>query len=158
MRFLNPTGVQLGVLQILAQANEPSRHFSKAKAFIQCQIRKLRNGDIPLDDLLVAKKLSRELIDYKVPSPAAQAAMQLQAKGVEPRAGMRVNFWYIYGGVKISDVKTKEVDVKRYKRLVDQAIDELSPSWELTNYGKFVQKTMFFNQRSGHLFDPPTGW
>ena len=80
---------------------------------------------MPLEDLLVKQKLSRELEAYKVPSPAALAAGQLQEQGVGVRAGMRVRFWYVYGGVKIRGTRKSEIDVKRYARLVNQMAEEV---------------------------------
>ena len=121
-RFVAAT--QLGILNILAQADDPVEKLSEAQAYLQNRLRKLRAGKIPLDDLLIAKKLSRELDAYKVPSPAAQAARQLQAQGVEVRAGMRLKFWYVYGGVQVGNVDVKEIDVKRYCHLINQMAGE----------------------------------
>ena len=122
-RFIAAT--QLGMLQILAGADNPAENFPAAQTFVDSQLRRLRAGKVPLDDLLVAKKLSRELEAYKNPGPAAQAARQLQAQGVEVRAGLRVRFWYVYGGVKVKDVSVKELDIKRYGHLMNQMVDEM---------------------------------
>ena len=122
-RFIAAT--QLGMLQILAGADDPAENFPAAQAFVENQLRRLREGRVPPKDLLVAKKLSRELEAYKSPSPAAQAARQLQTQGVEVRAGMRIKFWYVYGGVKVKDVSVKELDIKRYGRLMDQMAEEM---------------------------------
>jgi DNA polymerase elongation subunit (family B) len=85
----------------------------------------LRAGEIPLDHLRVSQKLSRAPEAYKSPSPAALAARQLQASGVEVSPGLRMQFWFVYGGVKVKDVTLKEVDVPRYKRLVELAVEEV---------------------------------
>jgi len=122
-RFVAST--QLGMLNILAQADDPDERIPDVRAFLQRQLSRLKAGRIPLEDLLVAKKLSRELDAYKAPSPAALAAGQLQEQGVGVRAGMRVRFWYVYGGVKIRDTRSSEIDVKRYARLVDLMAEEV---------------------------------
>jgi len=116
---------QLGLLKIMAQADDPDESIPAVRAFLKRQVGRLKAGRIPLEDLLVAKKLSRELEAYKVPSPAALAAGQLQAQGAGVRAGMRVRFWYVYGGVKIRDTRESEIDVKRYARLVNQMAEEV---------------------------------
>ena len=131
--------IQLGLLHILAQTENPTAEFLEVQVFINRQIRRLRDGRVPLENLLVTKTLSRELESYKVPSPAAQAARQLQAQGVQIRAGMRVNFWYVYSGVKITGVEAKEIDVKHYQQLIEKAVDELFPAWQLEGYKKVLQ-------------------
>ena len=103
----------------------------------------MKAGKIPLEDLLVAKKLSRELEAYKVPSPAALAAGQLQEQGVGVRAGMRVRFWYVYGGVKIKDTCESEIDVRRYTRLVDQMAEEV-----FTDQPRDIQPELFRSRGS----------
>ena len=42
---------------------------------------KLSHQEIPLNELIVTQTLSRELDQYRVPSPVARAALQLQAAG-----------------------------------------------------------------------------
>jgi len=123
-------GTQLGVLKILAKADSPTEKLSEARAFVHMQLGKLRKGKVPLDDLLVAKKLSRELDAYKIPGPAAQAARQLQAKGMEVRAGMRVKFWHVYAGVKVGDVSVTEIDTQRYRYLVETGAREIVEIFE----------------------------
>jgi DNA polymerase-2 len=126
-RFVAAT--QLGVLQILAQADDLNQKIPETKHFLQKRLHKLKQGEIQLDDLLVAKKLSRSLEAYKVLSPAAQAARQLQEHGIEVRAGMRLRFWFVFDGVRVGDVEVKEIDVKQYSHLLDQAIEELPFNW-----------------------------
>jgi len=117
--------LQFGILQILAQADNPAERYPEARAYLREQLRRLQEGKVPLEDLLVAKKLSRSLEAYRNPSPAAQAARLYQAKGVQVRAGMRVKFWYVYGGVKVESANAQEIDIKRYRRLVEQMAEEV---------------------------------
>jgi DNA polymerase-2 len=122
--------VQLGALQILAQTDHPEEQAAKAYEYVDRQVRRLRAGKVPLDDLQVAKKLSRDLEAYRTPSPAARAAGRIREHGGDVRAGLRVRFWYVYGGVKVKDVQAGEIDVKRYRRLLDLAIEEVLESWQ----------------------------
>ena len=55
----------------------------------------LRNGDIPLEDLVVAQRLSRDIEQYRQPSPAARAARQLQTLKKQMSAGQVVHFLFI---------------------------------------------------------------
>ncbi|MGD8406388.1 MAG: DNA polymerase domain-containing protein [Anaerolineales bacterium] len=67
-RFVAET--QLGVLKILAQTDHPEELVPQAYRYVERQVQRLKAGKVPLDDLRVAKKLSRELEAYRTPSPA----------------------------------------------------------------------------------------
>jgi DNA polymerase-2 len=87
----------------------------------------LRLGRIPLEELLVAQRLSRALDEYKSPSPAARAAAQLAAAGKPLRAGQRVRFLITLGepGVHAWDlpqpVNPAVLDLRRYAELTLRA-------------------------------------
>jgi DNA polymerase elongation subunit (family B) len=57
----------------------------------------LRRGRVPLEKLLVSRKLSRDLQEYRSPSPAAIAAAQLESVGKTVKPGQRVRFLYTFG-------------------------------------------------------------
>jgi DNA polymerase elongation subunit (family B) len=57
----------------------------------------LRRGEVPPQELLVAQKLSRELAEYRSPSPVARAVRQLEAAGKTVRPGQCVRFVYLRG-------------------------------------------------------------
>ena len=87
----------------------------------------LRAGEMALEQLLVSQRLSRSVEEYRVPSPAARAASQLQAAGKEVRPGQRVRFIYTLGepGVWAWDrpgpPPVESVDVARYSELLLRA-------------------------------------
>jgi len=87
----------------------------------------LRAGRIPLAELVVAHKLSRDLTEFRTPSPAARAAGQLQAAGKVLKPGQRVLFIYTRGepGVHAWDLpqppNPASVDVARYAELTLRA-------------------------------------
>jgi len=89
----------------------------------------LRRGRVPLVSLLVSQKLSRELDEYRVPSPAARAAAQLEAVGKHLRPGQRVRFLYTLGepGVYAWDLpdppNPATVDRRYYRRLLVRAAE-----------------------------------
>ena len=68
-----------------------------AIAYLQSKLTQLRAGQVPLEKLLVTQKLSRELDQYKSPSPAARAVAQLQTVGKEVKVGQYVRFLYTRG-------------------------------------------------------------
>lgn len=95
--------------------------------YLQRWMSALQAGRVPLEKLLVSQKLSKELDEYRVPSPPARAARQLQAIGREFRPGQRVRFIFTRGkpGVYAWDLPEPlhpgAVDVARYRRLTLRA-------------------------------------
>lgn len=69
----------------------------EALALLRRAFDELRRQAVPLEDLLVAQRLSRELQEYRDPSPAALAASQLEALGKRLRPGEEVRFVYVRG-------------------------------------------------------------
>ena len=136
---------QQEILKILACGERPAEMLPAARAFVQRQLRRLEEGQVPLPDLLIAKKLSRELKDYKVPGPAAQAARQIQERGGDVRAGLRVRFWFVHGGVKVREVKAQEIAVKKYRRLLTLAVDEVLSNWENSERGSQQHQLPLFH-------------
>lgn len=90
-------------------------------------VAKLRAGRIPLKHLLVSQKLSRELGEYRTPSPVAKAVAQLERVGKSVRPGQRVRLLYTLGepGVYAWDLPQPPnpavVDVERYLTLLLRA-------------------------------------
>jgi DNA polymerase-2 len=87
----------------------------------------LRGGRIPLEDLLVGQRITRELAEYTTPSPAARAAAQLEAIGKHLRPGQRVRFLYLRGEPDVHAWNLPEMpdpgrlDVNRYRTLLLRA-------------------------------------
>lgn len=93
--------VQTAVLETMARV-PPGRPLSDALPQMQVIVRReleaLCNGRVPLPDLLVTQRLSREPDAYKTPSPAARAAAQLAAIGKARRPGQQIRLLYLRGG------------------------------------------------------------
>lgn len=123
--------IQLAVLEILAKADTPqewAKHVPDVLAFVEHAKQKLKVGHVPYEELIVKQKLSRELEGYKSPSPAAHAALQLQAIGRQIAPGQSVQFLFTRGGSGVQAWELGEVlesgrlDTKRYCTLLDRAI------------------------------------
>ncbi|MCP4419916.1 MAG: hypothetical protein GY805_25160, partial [Chloroflexi bacterium] len=65
--------------------------------FLRQRVADLRNDRIPLEHLLISQRLSREIAEYRTPSPACKAAMQLATIGKPRRPGQRIRFWFVRG-------------------------------------------------------------
>ena len=91
---------QREMLRCLARAETPAAlpgQVSAALEILRAQLRALRAGRVPLESLLVGKKLSKELAGYRVPSPGARAALQLLAAGKPTRPGQRIRLLFTRG-------------------------------------------------------------
>jgi DNA polymerase II len=125
---------QLQALQILAQETDPGRLaalFPSVLNLVQEKMLALNTHIIPLQDLLVTQTLSRELNEYRVPSPVARAALQLQALGKEIHMGQKIKFLYTKSkaGVQAWDlpetIPCSHIDTARYKELLFRAVYEI---------------------------------
>jgi DNA polymerase-2 len=87
----------------------------------------LRTGQIPVERLVVAQKLSRAVSEYRSPSPVARAAAQLEKEGRVLRPGQIVRFVFILGNTKVHawDLSTPpdpaRLDIERYSTLLLRA-------------------------------------
>jgi DNA polymerase-2 len=125
---------QREILQLLAREKDPARLanvFPDVLNFLQKRISALDHRIVPLQKLLITQTLSRELSAYRVPSPAARAACQLQEVGKNIQMGQRIHFLYTRTkqGVHAWDLPEPFdpawVDIARYKELLFRAVYEI---------------------------------
>ncbi len=122
--------VQMECLQRLAQEESPPAAIAALPEVMQrlrAHLRDLTNGRLATEELIVAQKLSREVAEYRSPSPAGRAAMQLVEIGKPLRPGQMVRFVHTLGkpGVHAWDldqpVERSRLDLDRYARLLLRA-------------------------------------
>lgn len=125
---------QLQVLQILAKEKDPGQLTNllpEVLSMVQERASALSDRKIPLTDLLITQTLSRELNEYRVLSPVARAARQLQDLGRNVRMGQRIQFIYTRTrqGVCAWDLpepfNPALIDIPRYKDLLFRAVYEV---------------------------------
>jgi DNA polymerase-2 len=125
---------QLQVLQLLAKEKDPGRLANvlpEVLGMLHERLSALQDRSVPVEELFITQTLSRELVEYRVPSPAARAASQLQSIGKNIQMGQRIQFIY---------VKTKQgvwarglpdlfhpggIDIAKYKELLFRAVYEV---------------------------------
>jgi DNA polymerase-2 len=120
---------QLTILQCLAQAKtleDVQEFIPKAHEIVEQAKRELLAGRIPLENLLITLRLSRDVNAYKSPSPAARAAQQLVKMGKTVAPGQSIQFIYILGKPGVwaygeSEFNEKTLDVEQYLRLLQRA-------------------------------------
>ncbi len=121
--------MQMQLLEYLAQAESVDQlpdYIPGALAILRRHLADLRAGLVPLTDLLVALRLSREPQEYTVKTAGARAGQQLLAVGKSLRPGQRVRLLYLHGGeVQAWDmpqtVDPRRVDRARYYELAVRA-------------------------------------
>lgn len=121
---------QMGILKILAKADDPQKKKRESEEYLFKQISLLREGRIPIEELIISQTLSRPVESYRNPSPTARAACQLQAHGKNVQPGMNIRYVFTYerDGVcawGAGGVQRKMVDVKKYLRLLKRAEAEV---------------------------------
>jgi DNA polymerase-2 len=121
--------------QIMAElATEPhteqlQEHIPAALAIMQRCVADLYSEQVPLEDLVTRKKLSREPDEYKGKSDPAKAARQLRAAGIDVRVGQRIPMVYVLGekpGVyawgQPQKARWDRIDKNRYRELLIRSI------------------------------------
>jgi DNA polymerase-2 len=123
--------IQTRILEDLASLAEVEQFSTLLPALIagiQKDLDDLYRCRVPLEDLTVTQTLSRELDAYRVPSPAAKAAVQLTQIGKEVRPGQRIRFIYTLGEPGVYAWNTPEppapamLDLERYRTLLIRAV------------------------------------
>ena len=94
----------MGMISILAEGRnteEFRRLVPEAIAYARERLLLLRAGEVPLKDLLVSHRMSRQLEDYVVRTVAVRAATELSRSGVELSPGQSVHFLYTPGRERV---------------------------------------------------------
>jgi DNA polymerase-2 len=126
--------LQTQVLNILARESNPARLGDLLPEVVDAvreRLAALQAGQVSPGELIVTQTLSREPAEYRVSSPLARAAAQLQAAGRPLRMGQRVHFLHIRSrpGVFASDLPLSPgpgaIDISRYRELSLRAVHEV---------------------------------
>jgi DNA polymerase I len=150
---------QLQVLQTLAREKDPDKLaqlLPDILSLLQERLSALNARTVPMNELLVTQTLSRELAEYKVLSPVARAARQLQAAGKNIRMGQRIQFVYTRTkqGVCAWDVpeplNPAWIDIAKYEELFLRAVHEVLQPLGVTE--RVLRNWMF--TRASYLLPP----
>lgn len=123
--------VQMELVEYLAHSGDPVQALPGAGRILRARLAQMRNGQVNLEQMLVAQRLTRDADAYRSPSPAARAALQLQEVGKVVKPGQRVRFLYTVGapGVYAWDLPRSpdpgSLDLARYRELLLRAAREV---------------------------------
>ena len=96
--------VQESLLECLSRAQSRKEYLHlipEASLLLEEGLRALRDGEIPLRDLVVTKRLSRAPLDYRKASLTAIVAQERLARGIPTEAGQKIR--YIITGLSDPD-------------------------------------------------------
>ncbi|MDQ1279017.1 MAG: polymerase, archaea type [Thermoproteota archaeon] len=91
--------VQEGILEIILKG----KIIQKATSFVRQYILDLREGKIPFSDLIIWKTLTRDVSEYVVKVPHAEAAKRLLREGWEVARGDKIGFVIVKGRGKLHE-------------------------------------------------------
>lgn len=126
--------VQAELLHLLTQVKEGDPLESMTSSAIRLVKRRaddLREGAVPLTDLIVSQRISRDISQYRQPSPAARAAMQLAQLNKPPHAGQIVHFLFIKGETGVlawragAPFQYSQVNISEYLKLLARAASNI---------------------------------
>jgi DNA polymerase elongation subunit (family B) len=124
-------GIEARILDLLAAVPRErplETALPEIVALARGELAALWAGRVPLRDLVVSQKLSRQPEEYHGQSSAAEAARQLRRAGHAVEVGQRLRFLYVRGepGARAWDVPSPDdqpkVDARRYQRLLALAV------------------------------------
>ncbi len=126
------------IIQLLIAESDAGRLASllpRAIALLQQYLYDLHNGKILPSELVVTKRLSREIDQFREISEPASAARQLMTRNRDVRVGQKMEFLYVHGerpGVRVVDYRTwpddRQINERRYCDLLSRAAYQfLSP-------------------------------
>lgn len=75
----------------------------KAVEYVRDVIRKLREGKIPMEKLVIWKTLTKKIEEYEVDAPHVAAAKMYESHGLKVSPGDKVGYVIVKGGGKISE-------------------------------------------------------
>ncbi|MEZ4909099.1 MAG: DNA polymerase domain-containing protein [Saprospiraceae bacterium] len=122
---------QIKIIEMLAEAKDLScirETFPQIFNFIMKQVEKIKQGQIPIEDLIITQRLSKNIEDYIMPSHVAKAGIQLKSAGVDIRAGSKIKFIYIKGNPRVlpwdlvPNSKGYQIDIEHYISLFKDAV------------------------------------
>ena len=123
---------QMQILEILAKAPDAESLkdcLPEIRTLIRQKQTTLRSGCVPLEELIVLQTVSRDLSEFRSPSPVSAALMQLESMGKSLRPGQAVRLVYTLGIPRAHawdlpyPLDPRRVNIPRYERLLTRAVD-----------------------------------
>ena len=125
---INMQRAALHCLSLAYDVRDLPECLQKAFAVMKQALDDLNAGRVPLKELVLTMRISRELDEYKAPTPSVRAAQQLLEKtGKRLAPGQKVRFLYTTGRDSVhawelpDPVSPEEIDRAKYRLLFGRA-------------------------------------
>jgi DNA polymerase-2 len=129
-RFIKET--QLEILNILAKGRDAAGFRAAVPEAVICarkRLRSLRAGRVPVNELIVTHRLSRQPEEYVMRTAAARVAHQLIETGVTLSPGERLPFLFVPGPAKVKAWELVEGEIpydrEAYTKLMLRAVESV---------------------------------
>jgi DNA polymerase II len=125
---------QMKALAILGREPDPSRLadlIPEVLGMLRKEMQDLKEGTVPLDELVLTHKLSREPEQFSVLSPSAAVCRQLKALGREMKRGQHIRFIYIAAAPGVwawdspKQPNPSAIDRIKYRELLIRGVEEV---------------------------------
>jgi DNA polymerase elongation subunit (family B) len=128
---------QLRMLEVLAEANDANEYCAKIPEVLDLLLEYslvLKDGRAKSEDLAIRRTISQEPNEYKVDSPIALAAQQLEDAGIPIHPGEKVRYVIRDAGSKDKDERVRPFplvgpddtyDAEKYREMLLKAGEEL---------------------------------
>ncbi|MCE9646690.1 MAG: hypothetical protein K8S20_11890 [Chloroflexi bacterium] len=125
--------IQRGVFKILAKEENVDKLpelFPEILEYVGKRLTCLVNKKVPVRQLIITQRMSRELNEYSSMSPIAVAARQLNAHGRTVKMGNDIRFIHVRNGHVVPadlpiEVDPRNIDVRKYKELALLGVHDL---------------------------------
>lgn len=145
--------VQIELIHLLGSARTPTQlnnAIQDAQDRLHKRVSDLRDGKVPLQDLVISQRISREIEAYKSPPPAIRALKQLLSVGKTKRPGQRVSFIFahtpdgVYAWDMPQKIRTEKIDISQYEKLVLRAAKTI---FEPFGYAPTLEKVTTYQMK-----------
>jgi DNA polymerase-2 len=150
------TDVQRRILEQLARTPNINDCLHDIIEMIRGRLAALREGQVEPRLLLVSQMLNRTVEEYKFPSPAARAVIQLQEAGKTRFPGQRIRFIFTVGhpGVHAwdlpQDIDPTRIDVDRYIELTLRAVAVVLQPWGIKR--KWLDEWVLYDWHQAYFY------
>ena len=146
---------QMEMIQVLASANNSREFMEKipeALDVVKAYRKRLLDGDVPVWDLIITKRLSKHPSRYKQKVSQVIAAEQLIKEGAEVHAGRNVKFLFI-------DTKNKRYRQRvRAEQLIEKGINPDLKKYLLLLYASAAGLLSFAGYTSEKIYESVHGY
>ncbi|MBU5536945.1 MAG: DNA polymerase domain-containing protein [Candidatus Aenigmatarchaeota archaeon] len=134
------TKILFGVLNILLKEQNPKKAFGYVKEYLG----KLERNEIPIEDLIITKSISKSIVTYKGIQPHIELVKKLRKRnGTAPNVGDRVSFVIVKGMQLLSEraedpeyVKANKIPIDSKYYIENQILPPLERVFEVIGISK----------------------